>query len=81
MLHFVWLLIVGAIIGSIGGAIVGRNHPTGCGANIVAGLLGSFIGSALFGNWGLHVAGLAIFPAIIGSVIFVFIVSLFTRRN
>ncbi|WP_155287898.1 GlsB/YeaQ/YmgE family stress response membrane protein [Lacticaseibacillus zhaodongensis] len=81
MFHFIWLLIVGAVIGSIGGAIVGRDHPAGCGANIVAGLLGSFIGSALFGSWGWHLAGIAVFPAIIGAVIFVFIVSLISGRH
>ncbi|WDF82641.1 GlsB/YeaQ/YmgE family stress response membrane protein [Lacticaseibacillus pabuli] len=75
MLHFLAIIIVGAIIGSIGGAFVGRGS-LGCGGNIVAGLVGSWIGSLLLGSWGPHLAGMAIFPAIIGAMIFVFIASL-----
>jgi len=80
MLHFLTIIIVGAIIGSIGGAIVGRGS-LGCGGNIVAGLLGSWIGTKLLGTWGPHLAGMAVFPAIIGAIIFVFIVSVILGKD
>lgn len=83
MLHFIWVLIIGALIGSIGGAIVGRNkgYRKGCIADIVAGLVGSFIGERLLGNWGPQIAGMAILPSIVGAIIFVFVVSLIFGRN
>lgn len=50
-------------------------------ANIVAGLVGSFIGEKILGSWGPHVAGMAIVPSIIGAVILVAVVSFFFGRK
>mgnify|MGYP004467873103 CR=1 FL=1 len=75
--HFLVIIIVGAIIGSIGGSFVSRDLGAGCGGNIVAGLVGSWIGTKFLGDWGWHVAGIAIFPSIIGAMVFVFVASLF----
>jgi uncharacterized membrane protein YeaQ/YmgE (transglycosylase-associated protein family) len=77
MTHFLAIIIVGAIIGSIGASFVGRDLRAGCGGNIVAGLLGSWIGTKFLGDWGWHLAGIAIFPSIIGAMIFVLIASIF----
>jgi uncharacterized membrane protein YeaQ/YmgE (transglycosylase-associated protein family) len=78
-MHFLWTLIVGAVIGSVGGAIAGEKR--GCIFDIVAGLVCATIGQALFGNWGPQVADMAIVPAIIGAVIFVAVVSFFFGRK
>lgn len=80
MLHLIWVLIIGSIIGAIAGAIVGRDSKMGCWANIVAGLVGSWIGERLLGDWGWHLAGIAVFPAIIGAVILVIVVSFIFQR-
>lgn len=78
----IWSLIVGAIIGAIAGAITGRGKSMGCISNIVAGLVGSWIGQALLGHWGPHLAGMALIPSIIGAVILVLIVSaIFGKKN
>ena len=50
-------------------------------ANIVAGLIGSSIGQSLFGSFGPSLAGMAIIPSIIGAVIVVAVVSLFTGKK
>ncbi len=39
----IWSLIVGALIGMAAGAITSKGSSMGCIANIVAGLLGSFV--------------------------------------
>ena len=44
-------------------------------ANIFAGLVGSSVGQSLFGTWGPSLAGMALFPSIIGAVIVVAVVS------
>lgn len=75
MFSFLWSLIVGGIIGWIAGMIVGRDIPGGIIGNIVAGFIGANLGTWLFGSWGLTISNFAIFPAIIGAVILVFIVS------
>ncbi|ODJ58315.1 GlsB/YeaQ/YmgE family stress response membrane protein [Brochothrix thermosphacta] len=77
MFHFIWVLIIGAVIGAIAGAITKTAY--GWIGNIVAGIVGSWLGESLLGSWGPSVAGMAIFPSLIGAVILVFIASLVFR--
>ena len=79
MFGFLWSLVVGGLIGWIAGMIVGRDIPGGIFGNIIAGFIGANLGTWLFGDWGLTISGFAIFPAIIGAVILVFIVSLILK--
>ena len=66
----IWSIIVGGFIGYIAGA------------NIIAGLVGSSVGQALFGTWGPSLAGMSLIPSILGAVIVVAVVSfLFGRRE
>ncbi|MFL1695469.1 GlsB/YeaQ/YmgE family stress response membrane protein [Weissella kandleri] len=76
---WIWTLIVGAIIGAIGGAIT--KTSMGWISNILAGLVGSWLGETLLGSWGPHMAGMAIFPSIIGAVVVVIIVTWLFGRN
>ena len=71
----IWTLIVGAIIGVIAGALTSKVMPAGWIGNIVAGLVGSWLGQSLLGTWGPSLAGMALIPSIIGAVILVAIVS------
>lgn len=64
----IWSLIVGAIIGAIAGAITNRGAAMGWIANIVAGLIGAWIGQGLLGTWGPSLAGMALIPSIIGAI-------------
>lgn len=75
MFHWIWVLIVGGVIGLIAGAITRRGGSMGVISNIIAGLVGSSLGEAVLGAWGPQVAGMAIVPSIIGAVILVLIVS------
>lgn len=75
-MYWIWVLIVGGLIGLVAGALTRRGGSMGIISNIVAGLVGSSIGEAVLGAWGPQVAGMAIVPSIIGAVILVMIVSL-----
>lgn len=79
MLHWLWVLIVGGVIGLIAGAITGHGRSMNWIANIIAGLVGSSLGQAIFGEWGPQVAEMAIVPSILGAVILVLIVSFILR--
>ncbi|KRL31410.1 hypothetical protein FC11_GL000418 [Lactobacillus helveticus DSM 20075 = CGMCC 1.1877] len=54
-------------------------------ANTIAGLVGSTLGQAIFGEWGPQMAGMAIVPSILGAIILValvsFIMSIFKRQT
>ena len=85
MIYWIWVLIVGAIIGLLAGVITGRGGSMGFLANILAGLVGSTLGQALFGAWGPQMAAMAIVPSVLGAVILVLVVSFilgfFNRKN
>jgi len=76
----IWSLIVGALFGLIAGAITNKGSSMGWIANILAGLVGSFVGQALLGTWGPSLAGMALIPSIVGAVIVVAVVSFFLSR-
>lgn len=75
-MSLLWQLLIGAIIGAIAGALTSRDVPMGWIGNIIAGLIGSWLGEMLLGVWGPEVAGMAIVPSIIGAVILVLITSM-----
>ena len=75
MLHWIWVLIVGGVIGLIAGAINHKGGSMNWIANIIAGLVGSSLGEALLGAWGPQVAGMAIVPSLLGAIILVILVS------
>ncbi|KRN07630.1 hypothetical protein FD15_GL000922 [Liquorilactobacillus sucicola DSM 21376 = JCM 15457] len=81
LMHWLWVLIVGAIIGALAGAITNKGKSMGWISNIIAGLVGSVVGEAILGSWGPQIAGMAIIPSVIGAIILVLIVSFFLSRS
>ena len=81
-MHTLWVLIIGGVIGAVAGYITSRDLPMGFIGNIIAGLVGSWLGQSLLGSWGPMVADMAILPSIIGAVVLVLITSLvFSSMN
>jgi len=81
---FLVLLIVAALCGSIGAALAGFK-TSGCITNIVLGLIGALIGSWFSRELGVHdflyIAKIPIFWSIIGSTIFVAVITALTSRK
>lgn len=46
---------------------------------IIGGIIGAWIGGMLLGSWGPKISDFYIFPALIGAIILVFIVSLIMK--
>jgi uncharacterized membrane protein YeaQ/YmgE (transglycosylase-associated protein family) len=80
-MHLLWTLIIGGIIGWLGGLLTGRNVPGGIIGNIVAGLIGAWLGSLFLGSWGPMVADFALIPAILGAIVVVLIISAIMRGS
>ncbi|WP_242220515.1 GlsB/YeaQ/YmgE family stress response membrane protein [Bacillus cereus group sp. BfR-BA-01380] len=76
---FLWSLIIGGILGWFASLIIGRDVPGGVIGNIIAGIIGSWIGTKLLGTFGPVIGGFSIVPALIGSIILIFIVSFLLR--
>ncbi|MBI4496725.1 MAG: GlsB/YeaQ/YmgE family stress response membrane protein [Chloroflexi bacterium] len=81
VLGFLLMLLVAAIVGWIADLIVPGRLPWGWLGAIIAGLVGAWIGTALLGAWGPEVGGLFLVPAIIGAIIFAFIVDLVLKAT
>ncbi len=77
----IWSLIVGAFIGWIGSLITNKDRQMGWIKNILSGLIGSAVGQSLLGDWGPHLADMALIPSIIGAVIVIAVVSFFFGRR
>ncbi|GAB6482091.1 GlsB/YeaQ/YmgE family stress response membrane protein [Bacillus cereus] len=75
-MFFIWSLIVGGILGWLASLIPEKNIPDRVVSNAIAGIIGSWIGSSLFNKWGPVIGGFAIIPALIGSIVFIVIISL-----
>ena len=77
----IWSSIVGGFIGFRAGGITKKGGAMGIIANIIAGLVGSSVGQALFGSWGPKLAGMALVPSILGAVIVIAVVSFFFGKK
>ena len=80
-IDMLWSIIVGGVIGLIAGSITKKGGSMGVIANIVVCLVGSSVGQSLLGTWGPSLAGMALFPSIIGAVIVVAVVSFFLGKK
>ncbi|MEI5741328.1 GlsB/YeaQ/YmgE family stress response membrane protein, partial [Staphylococcus aureus] len=47
--------------------------------NIIAGIIGSWLGGTLLGHWGPELGSIYILPALIGSIILIALVTLILR--
>ena len=79
MFSFIWFLIIGGLIGWLAGIILGKDIPGGIIGNIIAGIICAWIGGMLLGSWGPKISDFYIFPALIGAIILVFILSLILK--
>lgn len=79
----VWI-VVGALAGWIASMIMGRNASMGAIANIIVGIIGAFVGGWVISLFGVDVSTgsltfSSILTAILGAVIVLAIINLFTR--
>jgi uncharacterized membrane protein YeaQ/YmgE (transglycosylase-associated protein family) len=87
MLGLLLLLLVAGVCGSIGRALAGYSH-TGCLASIALGFIGAFLGVLIARKlqlpelFSIRVDGerFPVLWSIIGSALFVAVLSLFSRR-
>jgi len=87
--HMYWILliVIGGIIGWLASMVMNRDASMGIFANIIVGIIGSFIGNAVLspffgGSIGVWPPSfIALLGAFVGAVILLAIINLFTRRR
>jgi len=72
-------IIMAIIIGFVADFFVKNSMPGGIIGSMVAGFVGAWIGNLLLGSFGPVVGGFAIIPALIGAILFIFVIGLLTR--
>lgn len=88
VLHVIWMIILGLIVGAVARLIVPGRHPIGWILTAVLGIVGAYVGGTL---------GSVVFPphqftitppikhsflgALVGAVILLWLYTLFTRRS
>ncbi len=75
------MLFIAGIIGWIADQIVPGRLPYGWLGAIVAGLVGSWVGSLILGGFGPALAGITIIPALLGAIILAFVASAVTKAT
>lgn len=70
------MLIVGGLVGWVAGMIMGTDIPGGKIGNIIAGLLGAWVGGQLIPGFGPEFGGVYIIPALVGTILLIAIVSI-----
>ncbi|TDM03639.1 GlsB/YeaQ/YmgE family stress response membrane protein [Macrococcus carouselicus] len=70
------MIIMGGLIGWVAGMIMGTDIPGGKLGNIIAGLLGAWLGSLLLGNWGPEIWNVHILPALVGTILLIALTSI-----
>lgn len=82
---FIAWIIIGGLAGWIGSKIMGTDASMGVVLNIIVGVVGGFLGGWLLTQFGVDVAGGGYFfsflTCLLGAVILLFIVGLFTKRR
>lgn len=78
-------IIIGALAGWIGSKITGNDEEMGAWKNIIVGIIGAFIGGFvvnLFGGTGVTGFNIwSLLVSILGAVILLWIINLFTKRS
>lgn len=79
---FIWMLIVGFIVGLIARAIMPGNQNLGIILTTVLGIIGALVGGFLGQALGLYAEGsqVGIIAAIVGAIIVLFIYGLIAKK-
>jgi uncharacterized membrane protein YeaQ/YmgE (transglycosylase-associated protein family) len=82
-MHFLWMLIIGAIVGALAKLIMPGDDPGGIIVTIILGILGGIVGGWLFGLIGLGGNGgfIDLIGAIIGAIILLAIYRMIAGRR
>ncbi|MGM7636591.1 GlsB/YeaQ/YmgE family stress response membrane protein [Bacillus sp. Hm123] len=69
LITFLLSVIIAMVIGTVADKLSPFDMPGSWAGAILAGFIGNWIGTFLFGTWGPMIAGFSLVPALIGAII------------
>jgi uncharacterized membrane protein YeaQ/YmgE (transglycosylase-associated protein family) len=75
------VLVIAWIIGIVADKLSPFHMPGSWVGAIIAGLLGSWVGPGILGNWGPSVAGITLVPSLIGAILVVLVIGGLTKLS
>ena len=81
MLHFLWMCIIGLVVGVIAKVIMPGRDPGGIIITILLGIAGSFVGGMLGRALGIYETGQAtgLIMSVLGAILLLVVYRLFRR--
>lgn len=81
-MYWIWYILIGLVAGWLAGLIV-KGSGSGLLLNLVIGVIGSVLGGWLFSLMGIASTNMwgSLITAIVGAIVLLLIVSLFTRKR
>ena len=81
-MYWLWYLLIGLVSGWLANLIV-RGSGSGLIVNLIVGIIGGFLGGWLVGLMGWIPTGTfgTLIASVVGAIVLLLIVSLFTRRK
>ncbi len=79
ILSFIIFLVIASACAAIAECLVPGAALGGFVVNAIIGVIGAWVGAAMFGHFGPELSGIALLPAILGAAVLVFILGLFSR--
>lgn len=81
-MEFLWMIIIGGIVGAVAKLIMPGDDPGGIIVTIILGILGGIVGGFLFGLVGIGDGGLiGLIGAILGAILLLWIYRLVNGRR
>ncbi len=82
MTHFLWFILIGAVVGWIAGKII-KGSGFGLLGNILVGIAGAFVGKVVFGLLGLGTENLIgeLVTGVAGAVILLWLITFIRNRR
>lgn len=82
LIHFLFYLIISAVCAGIASRVLpsgGKGAPSGFLAMAVVGIIGAWLGGVIIGNVGPTLEGVPLVPTVLGSMLFVFALSIISN--
>ncbi len=80
-MHYIWMLIIGLVIGAVAKLLTPGRDPSGCVVTILIGIVGSFLAGFLGRSFGWYAEGepAGFIASVLGAILLLSLMRLITK--